>query len=282
MGAIINGIVLHGGTRAYGGTFLVFSDYMRPAVRLSALMQIPSIFVWTHDSIGLGEDGPTHQPIEHLAALRAIPGLDVVRPADANEVAWAWRTLLEQVDRPTGLVLTRQNVPTLERGDGAASGDTLAAASGVAKGAYVLAEARNGEPELLLLATGSEVQIALAAREQLEDQGIATRVVSMPSKEWFAHQGREYREEVLPTSVRARVSIEAGTSQGWREFVGDAGRCISLEHYGASADFETLFREFGFTPENVVAAAKESLEDAKGTAIPGGPLIKQFGGTGDR
>ena len=282
MGAIINGIVLHGGTRAYGGTFLVFSDYMRPAVRLSALMQIPSIFVWTHDSIGLGEDGPTHQPIEHLAALRAIPGLDVVRPADANEVAWAWRTLLEQVDRPTGLVLTRQNVPTLERGDGAASGDTLAAASGVAKGAYVLAEARNGEPELLLLATGSEVQIALAAREQLEDQGIATRVVSMPSKEWFAHQGREYREEVLPTSVRARVSIEAGTSQGWREFVGDAGRCISLEHYGASADFETLFREFGFTPENVVAAAKESLEDAKGTAIPGGPLIKQYGGTGDR
>lgn len=282
MGSILNGIVLHGGTRAYGGTFLVFSDYMRPAVRLAALMEIPSIFVWTHDSIGLGEDGPTHQPIEHLAALRAIPGLDVVRPADANEVSWAWRTLLEQTARPTGIVLTRQNVPTLERGDGAASGDTLAAASGVAKGAYVLAEARNGEPEVLLLATGSEVQIALAAREQLEDEGIATRVVSVPSKEWFADQGQEYREEVLPVSVRARVSVEAGTSQGWREFVGDAGRCVSIEHYGASADYETLFREFGFTPENVVAAAKESLADAKGTAIPGGPLIKQHGGTGDR
>ena len=282
MGSILNGIVLHGGTRAYGGTFLVFSDYMRPAVRLAALMEIPSIFVWTHDSIGLGEDGPTHQPIEHLAALRAIPGLDVVRPADANEVSWAWRTLLEQTSRPTGIVLTRQNVPTFERGDGAASGDTLGAASGVAKGAYVLAEARNGVPEVLLLATGSEVQIALAAREQLEDEGIATRVVSVPSKEWFADQGQEYREQVLPVSVRARVSVEAGTSQGWREFVGDAGRCISIEHYGASADYETLFREFGFTPENVVAAAKESLADAKGTAIPGGPLIKQHGGTGDR
>ncbi|HLS03948.1 MAG TPA: transketolase C-terminal domain-containing protein, partial [Actinomycetales bacterium] len=180
------------------------------------------------------------------------------------------------------IVLTRQNVPTFERGDGAASGDTLAAASGVAKGAYVLAEARNGQPQVLLLATGSEVQIALEARTQLEDEGIATRVVSIPSKEWFADQSAEYREEVLPVSVRARVSVEAGVSQGWREFVGDAGRCVSLEHYGASADFETLFREFGFTPEKVVAAAKESLADTEGTAIPGGPLIKQHGGTGDR
>lgn len=283
MGSILNGIVLHGGTRAYGGTFLIFSDYMRPAVRLAALMSVPSIFVWTHDSIGLGEDGPTHQPVEQLAALRAIPGLDIVRPADANEVSWAWRTLLEQTNRPTGIVLTRQNVPTLERGSGAASGDTLAAASGVAKGAYVLAEARNGAPELILLATGSEVQIALEAREQLEADGVATRVVSAPSLEWFADQDAAYRESVLPASVRARVSIEAGTAQGWREYVGDAGRSVSLEHYGASADFETLFEKFGFTPEAVVAAARESLADVReGTAIPGGPFRKQIGATGDR
>jgi transketolase len=282
MGSILNGIALHGGTRPYGGTFLVFSDYMRPAVRLAALMQIPVTFVWTHDSIGLGEDGPTHQPIEHLAALRAIPGLDVVRPADANETAWAWRTILERTSNPAGLVLTRQNVPTLERGEGAATGDTLAAADGVARGAYVLAEAPNGTPDVILLATGSEVHIALEARAQLAAEGIGARVVSMPCREWFDEQDAAYRESVLPASVRARVSVEAAVAQGWRELVGDAGRCISLEHFGASADYERLYREFGITAEAVAAAAKDSISDVKtGAATPGGPARNTEGGTGD-
>ncbi|GMA26051.1 transketolase [Luteimicrobium album] len=261
MGAILNGIVLHGGTRAYGGTFLVFSDYMRPAVRLAALMQIPTTFVWTHDSIGLGEDGPTHQPVEHLAALRAIPGLDVVRPADANEVAAAWRTILGHTDRPAGIVLTRQNVPTFPRGR-----DGFADASGVAKGAYVLVDgAEDGsQPDVILLGTGSEVQLAVQAREQLAADGIKARVVSVPSREWFDEQDADYRESVLPAAVKARVSVEAGVAQGWRELVGDAGRIVSLEHFGASADFKTLYREFGITADAVAAAARESLAAVRG------------------
>ncbi|RXZ51751.1 transketolase [Agromyces binzhouensis] len=259
MGAILNGIVLHGPTRAFGGTFLIFSDYMRPAVRLAALMQIPSIFVWTHDSVALGEDGPTHQPIEQLSALRAIPHLSVVRPADANETAWAWLEVLKRRGGPAGIALTRQNVPVFERGEGEASGDTLAAASNVAKGAYVLAEAASGTPDVILIATGSEVQVALAARDQLAADGVAARVVSAPSLEWFEEQSAEYRESVLPSSVTARVSVEAGLALSWYRYLGTRGRAVSIEHFGASADYKTLFREFGITPEHVVAAAKESL-----------------------
>ncbi|MFD2839548.1 transketolase [Populibacterium corticicola] len=262
MGAILNGIVLHGGTRAYGGTFLVFSDYMRPSVRLAALMEIPSIFVWTHDSIGVGEDGPTHQPIEHLVALRAIPGLDVVRPGDANEVAQAWKTIIETTNRPAGIILTRQNIPTFERGAGAATATEFASAEFVAKGGYTLIDA-DGTPDVILIGTGSEVQLAVAAREQLAAEGIQARVVSMPSVEWFNAQSDEYRESVLPSAVKARVSVEAGLALGWREFVGDAGRSISIEHYGASADANTLFREFGFTAEAVASAAKDSIAAAK-------------------
>ncbi|GAB2852385.1 transketolase [Actinocorallia aurea] len=257
MGAILNGIALHGGTRPYGGTFLVFSDYMRPSVRLAALMELPVTYVWTHDSIGLGEDGPTHQPVEHLWALRAIPGLDVVRPADANETAVAWRTILEHGDRPAGLALTRQKVPTFDR-------DVYASAEGTAKGGYVLAEADGGAPEVIVIATGSEVEIALAARESLQSSGTPTRVVSMPCVEWFASQDEAYRNEVLPPAVRARVSVEAGIALGWRQFVGDLGASVSLEHFGASADYKTLFKEFGITPDAVVAAARESLTKAKG------------------
>jgi transketolase len=259
MGAILNGIVLHGPTRPFGGTFLIFSDYMRPAVRLAALMKVPSIFVWTHDSVALGEDGPTHQPIEQLSTLRAIPGLDVVRPGDANEVAWAWKTILERREGPAGIALTRQNIPVFERGDGDASGDTFASAKNVAKGAYVLADASNGTPDIILIATGSELQIAVEAREVLKAEGIHARVVSAPSLEWFAEQSAEYRESVLPAAVKARVSIEAGLALGWKEYVGDAGRSVSIEHFGASADYKTLFREFGITTEAAVAAAKASL-----------------------
>jgi transketolase len=257
MGMILNGIALEGLTRPYGGTFLVFSDYMRPAVRLAAIQQLPVTFVWTHDSIGLGEDGPTHQPIEHLAALRAIPGLDVVRPGDANETAVAWRTILGHTDRPAGLALTRQALPVLDR-------ETFASAEGVAKGAYVLADGSDGNPQVLLVATGSEVSIAVAAREQLEAQGVSTRVVSMPCREWFAAQDQSYRDEVLPPALRARVSIEAATPFGWHDIVGDAGRVIGIDHYGASADYQTLYKEFGFTPEAVVTAARESIQAAGG------------------
>ncbi|MHB8273541.1 MAG: transketolase [Dermatophilaceae bacterium] len=258
MGAILNGITLEGLTRAYGGTFLVFSDYMRPAVRLAALQKLPVTFVWTHDSIGLGEDGPTHQPIEHLAALRAIPGLDVVRPGDANETAVAWRTILEHTDRPAGLVLSRQAMPTLDR-------ETFGSAEGTTKGAYVLAEgSASSGPTVILIATGSEVSLAVAAREILESQGISTRIVSMPCREWFDAQDQSYRDEVLPPSVRARVSVEAGVPMGWRDIVGDAGRIVSIDHSGASADAATLFREFGFTPAAVVAAARESIQAAGG------------------
>ncbi|MFI9616373.1 transketolase [Streptomyces sp. NPDC052023] len=255
MAAAMNGIALHGNTRVYGGTFLVFSDYMRNAVRMSALMQLPVTYVWTHDSIGLGEDGPTHQPVEHLAALRAIPGLNVVRPADANETAVAWAEILRRHTTnpaPHGLALTRQAVPVYERNEDAA------------RGGYVLFEAEGGTPQVVLIATGSEVQLAVEARERLQEAGVPARVVSMPSVEWFEEQPREYREQVLPPSVKARVAVEAGVGLTWYRFVGDAGRIVSLEHFGASADARTLFAEFGFTAENVVAAARESLAAARG------------------
>ncbi|GAA4868085.1 transketolase [Kitasatospora terrestris] len=255
MGSVMNGIALHGRTRIYGGTFLVFSDYMRPAVRLAALMKLPVTYVWTHDSIGLGEDGPTHQPVEHLAALRAIPGLAVVRPGDANETAVVWRTVIERQTShpgPVGLALTRQGVPTWDR-------EVFASAEGAAKGGYVLAEAEGASPKVILIGTGSEVQLAVQAREALEAEGIPTRVVSMPSIEWFNEQDQAYRDSVLPPNVRARVSVEAGIAQGWRELVGDAGRIISLEHFGASADYKVLYTEFGITAEAVANAARASL-----------------------
>lgn len=257
MGAILNGIQLHGKTRSYGGTFLIFSDYMRPAVRLAALMNVPSIFVWTHDSVALGEDGPTHQPIEQLATLRAIPNLAVVRPADANETAIAWHEILTRTAGPAGLALTRQNVPVLPRGGDFATAEQ--AAEGVRRGAYVLADSPTGTTDVLLIATGSEVQLAVEARERLAAEGVGARVVSAPSLEWFAEQTDEYRESVLPRSVTARVSVEAGLSLGWDRIVGDRGRSVSIEHFGASADYQTLFREFGITTDAVVAAAHESL-----------------------
>jgi transketolase len=252
MGSIMNGITLHGGTRVYGGTFLVFSDYMRPPVRLAALMKIPTIYVWTHDSIGLGGDGPTHQPIEHLAALRAMPGLDLVRPADANETAVCWRATLEHTDRPIGLALSRQNLPVLDP----------AKVVDADKGGYVLDEASAGLPQIILIATGSEVSLALAAREVLESEGTPTRVVSMPCLEWFRSQSEAYQQRVLPPQIKGRVSIEAGVAQGWREIVGDAGEIISIEHFGASAEGGVLFEQFGFTPDRVVAAAHAALERA--------------------
>ena len=281
MGALLNGIALQSLTRPYGGTFLTFSDYMRPAVRLAALMKLPATYVWTHDSIGLGEDGPTHQPVEQLAALRAIPGLDVVRPADANETTACWRTILEHTDRPAGLVLSRQNLPVLDRDSGA-----YAPAQGAARGGYVLADARDGAtPDVILVATGSEVQIALDARELLTAEGLAVRVVSMPCREWFDAQPLAYRDQVLPPEVRARVSVEAAVGQGWREVVGDAGRIVSLEHYGASADYQRLYTEFGITPEAVATAAHDSIRDTHGTTRPGGQqqtAAPTRGGTGDR
>ncbi|MET9849260.1 transketolase [Streptomyces ossamyceticus] len=257
MAAEMNGIALHGNTRIFGGTFLVFSDYMRNAVRLSALMHLPVTYVWTHDSIGLGEDGPTHQPVEHLASLRAIPGLNIVRPADANETAIAWREILKRWTKewgkgaPHGLALTRQGVPTYEPNEGAA------------KGGYVLFEADGGDAQVILIATGSEVHVAVEAREQLQAQGVPTRVVSMPSVEWFEEQDQGYRDSVLPPSVKARVAVEAGIGLTWHRYVGDAGRIVSLEHFGASADGKVLFKEFGFTAENVAAAAQESLAAAQ-------------------
>nr|WP_220486221.1 transketolase [Tessaracoccus sp. MC1865] len=252
MGGIVNGINLSGLTRAYGGTFLVFSDYMRPAVRLAAIMNLPSVFVWTHDSVGVGEDGPTHQPIEHLAALRAIPKLDVVRPADANETSVAWGELLRRTDRPAGLILSRQDLRTVARGD------KYASAEGVANGAYVLSEA-SAEPKLILIATGSEVAVALDAQDLLEADGVPTRVVSMPCQEWFEEQSDEYKESVLPAAVTARVSVEAGIEMGWGKYVGAKGASVSIEHYGASASGAKCFEEFGFTAENVAATAKGIL-----------------------
>ncbi|KBH37845.1 transketolase [Mycobacterium tuberculosis] len=257
MGAILSGIVLHGPTRAYGGTFLQFSDYMRPAVRLAALMDIDTIYVWTHDSIGLGEDGPTHQPIEHLSALRAIPRLSVVRPADANETAYAWRTILARRNGsgPVGLILTRQGVPVLDGTD----------AEGVARGGYVLSDAGGlqpgEEPDVILIATGSEVQLAVAAQTLLADNDILARVVSMPCLEWFEAQPYEYRDAVLPPTVSARVAVEAGVAQCWHQLVGDTGEIVSIEHYGESADHKILFREYGFTAEAVAAAAERALDN---------------------
>lgn len=263
--SIVNGISLHGRTRAFSGTFLIFSDYQRPAIRLGALMGVPSLYVWTHDSIGLGEDGPTHQPVEQLATLRAIPGLDVIRPGDANEVTAAWKTMLENHSNPAGIVLTRQNIPTYPRGEGSAEGDTFGSTAGVAKGGYVLAEAsKDGATvpaDVILIGTGSEVQLAVQAREALRAEGIAARVVSMPCVEWFNKQDADYRESVLPAAIKARVSVEAGLALGWKEIVGDSGRSISLEHFGASADYKRLFQEFGITADAVAAAAKHSLAD---------------------
>ncbi|MBT2450076.1 transketolase [Streptomyces sp. ISL-43] len=256
MAAAMNGIALHGHTRIYGGTFLVFSDYMRNAVRLSALMHVPVTYVWTHDSIGLGEDGPTHQPVEHVASLRAIPGLNVVRPADANETAVAWREILRRHTKvfgkgaPHGLALTRQGVPTYERNEDAA------------KGGYVLFEADGGPAQVVLIGTGSEVQLAVAAREALQAEGVPARVVSMPSVEWFEEQDQAYKDSVLPPSVKARVAVEAGIGLTWHRYVGDAGRIVSLEHFGASADGAVLYREFGLTAEAVTAAARESITAA--------------------
>ena len=265
MGSVLNGIALHGLTRPYGGTFLVFSDYMRPAVRLAALMQLPVTYVWTHDSIGLGEDGPTHQPIEHISALRAIPGLDVVRPGDANETAAAWATILEHTDRPAGLVLTRQNVPTFPRG-----ADGFATTENVHKGAYVLLDTE-GTPDVVLIGTGSEVQLAVEARAKLAEEGVNARVVSMPSREWFDEQDDAYRESVIPADVRARVSVEAGIALSWHDIVGDAGRSVSVEHYGASAAYQTLYDEFGITTDAVVQAAKDSIAAAAAISGPGVP-----------
>ena len=253
MGAILNGIALHGLTRAFGGTFLVFSDYMRGAVRLAALMNIPSIFIWSHDSIGLGEDGPTHQPVEHIASLRLIPNLAIVRPADANETAIAWREILTR-NKPVGLALSRQNLPVFER-------SASNSADGVAKGAYVIAETKSA-PDVILIATGSEVHVAIEAYRILAEQNISARVVSAPCLEWFEEQSDSYKESVLPKNLRARVSIEAGVGAGWQKYVGDNGEIISLEHFGASASAGTLFKEYGFTAENIVAAAKRTIARA--------------------
>ena len=249
MGSILNGITLHGLTRTFGGTFAVFSDYMRPAVRLAALMDIPSTFIWTHDSIGLGEDGPTHQPIEHFAALRAIPNFAVIRPADANEVAQAWRSILQR-QKPAGLLLSRQNLRTVDR-------STHGAASGVDKGAYILKDG-SAAPRVVIIATGSEVGIALDAQIALEADGIATRVVSAPCLEWFSEETESYRTSVIPTTA-LRVSVEAGIAQGWREYVGDKGIVISLDHFGASAGAGKLFAEFGFSAERIVSDIKKAL-----------------------
>jgi transketolase len=254
MGAILSGISLHGLTRPYGGTFFQFADYMRGAVRLASLMKVPATYVWTHDSIGLGEDGPTHQPVEHLAAYRAIPNLSIVRPADANETAQAWKALLERDSGPVGLILSRQAMPTFDRTE-------YAGAENLVKGGYVMKEA-SAEPKVILIATGSEVQYAAEAQTQLEAAGTPTRLVSMPSVEWFDEQDEAYRESVLPAAVTARVTVEAGIAMPWHRFLGTHGRAVSLEHYGASADAKTLFREFGFTAEAVVEAANASLAAA--------------------
>ncbi|MGJ3507266.1 transketolase [Enemella sp. A6] len=255
MGAIVNGMLQHGGTRPYAGTFFVFSDYMRASVRLAALMKLPAIYVWTHDSIGVGEDGPTHQPIEHLAAVRAIPGLDVVRPGDANETAAAWAQVLRNADRPAALVLSRQNLPVLPRGEG------FADAAETARGGYILRDCE-GEPEVVLIASGSELSVAVAAAETLNADGTRARVVSMPCREWFDEQDDAYRDAVLPPTLRARVAVEAGVAQGWRELIGDAGRFVGLDHYGASAAGGLLFEKFGLTADAVVRAAEETIAAA--------------------
>jgi transketolase len=254
MGGIVNGMARHGGVIPYGATFLVFSDYMRPSLRIAALMQAPSYFIFTHDSIGLGEDGPTHQPVEHLASLRAMPNLTVLRPADANETVACWRLALHR-NGPVALVLTRQDLPVL--------GETDRIDAGVPRGGYVLADAPDGRPDVMLIATGSEVSMAMAAREKLAGQGIQARVVSLPSWEVFEEQPLEYRDAVLPPDVKARVAVEAAASFGWHRYVGDAGAVIGLDHFGASAPGEIVLREFGFTPENVVATATRVLKQTR-------------------
>ncbi len=261
MASILNGIVLHGNTRVFGGTFLIFSDYMRPAVRLAALMQVPSIFVWTHDSVALGEDGPTHQPVEQLATLRAIPNLDMIRPADANEVSFAWAQMLRRRKGPAGIALTRQNIPVFSRGVPDETGVSYAGAEHTAKGAYILAEASNSKPEAIIIATGSEVHLAINARLQLEANGIATRVVSAPCLEWFDEQPESYRKQVLPDEVSAKVSVEAGLSLGWSKYIGANGISVSIEHFGASADYKTLFTNFGITTEAVIAAVNKAIKN---------------------
>ncbi len=253
MGSIVNGMAYHGGVRPYGATFLVFSDYMRPALRLSALSHLSSIWIYTHDSIGLGEDGPTHQPVEHLASLRAIPNMIVIRPADANEVVEAWKYTISHSDRPCSLILTRQAVPIIDR-------KIYAPAQNLHKGAYILADLGNGKPDVILMATGSEVSLILEAGDKLAIKGINVRLVSFPSWELFKQQSKEYRESVLPKNVKARISVEAGISQGWREWVGDSGDIISIDHYGASAPVNVLFKEFGFTVENVLNRTQTLLE----------------------
>jgi transketolase len=259
MGAILNGIAVHGGTRPFGGTFLTFSDYMRPSVRLAAIMKLPVTYVWTHDSIGLGEDGPTHQPIEHLAALRGIIGLDVVRPGDANEVTACWQAILEHTDRPAGLALSRQNLPVFPRGEEGFS-DT----SNVHRGGYVLLDTDGGLPDVVIIATGSELQLAVAAHNQLAEDGVRARVVSMPCREWFEEQEASYRESVIPPPVKARVSVEAGIAQGWRELVGDHGRIVSIDQYGHSAEYSRIFTEYGMTADAVTSAAHDSIAAATG------------------
>jgi len=259
MGSTMNGMALTSQVRPFGGTFLIFSDYMRPAVRLAALMHLPVIYIWTHDSIGLGEDGPTHQPVEHLAALRAIPGLDVVRPADATETAVAWRTILANTDRPAGFCLTRQKLETLDR-------SSFASAEGVAMGGYVLIEASTTTPQVIIVGTGSEVALCLDARERLEAEGVGTRVVSMPCREWFDAQDQSYRSTVLPPDVKARVSVEAAVGLGWRDIVGDCGEVVSLEHFGASAPYQIIYEQFGLTAERVVAAAHRSRANVGATS----------------
>jgi transketolase len=251
MGSILNGIALHGLSKCFGGTFAVFSDYMRPAVRLAAIMDLPSIFIWSHDSIGLGEDGPTHQPIEHLASLRAIPNFSVIRPADANEVREAWKQILIR-RKPVGLLLSRQNLPVFDRSSHGS--ETL-----VGKGAYILKDSATAA-DVVLIATGSEVSIALAVQSALAEKSIATRVVSAPCLEWFSQESAAYRESVLPKTTRLKVSIEAGIAQGWREYIGDNGIAISLEHYGASASATKLFAEFGFGPDAIVAKIEAALK----------------------
>jgi transketolase len=252
MGNIVNAINMSGLTRCYGGTFLVFSDYMRGAVRLAAIQKAPSIFVWTHDSIGVGEDGPTHQPIEHLAALRAIPGLDVIRPADANETAQAWLNALAHTDRPSAMILSRQDLLIVDRDQ-----PGYAPASDVAKGGYTLIDA-DGDLKVVIIATGSEVEVALAARDQLQAEGVGTRVVSMPCQEWFNAQSDDYRAAVLPAGA-AKVSVEAGVPMGWRDYVGDAGEIVGIDHFGESASGGVLFATYGFTADNVAAHARTAL-----------------------
>ncbi len=257
MGAVVNGMALHGGVIPYGGTFLVFSDYMRPALRLSALSHIPSIWVFTHDSVGVGEDGPTHQPVEHLAALRAIPNFVLLRPGDANEVVEAWRFALKNRQGPTALILSRQSVPTLNR-------EKYAAADGTARGGYVLADLGQDDPELILLATGSELGLAAAAAEQLAEKGRNIRLVSLPSWELFRQQDGDYQEQVLPPGIKARLAVEAGVDLGWREWVGDYGSVVGINRYGASAPGDKIFQELGFTVEEVVRQAEQVLEGVQG------------------